>query len=174
MVRTSADRSGPGQSSAHRPARQTAVNARSASGRHASVSGAAPSSTAHSSWYAAHAARLQATASSGQKEVQQSRGVPTMQSSSLAHTWASTSSEGSSGLTPPEPDSPSSGGGFDAGAVLPQHLRRWLRDRISSGNTARDAIPGPVHERLREEMRAGIVDLQRLLGRDLSAWLAPR
>lgn len=61
-----------------------------------------------------------------------------------------------------------------AGAVLPQHLRRWLRDRISSGNTARDAIPGPVHERLREEMRAGIVDLQRLLGRDLSAWLAPR
>lgn len=58
------------------------------------------------------------------------------------------------------------------GALLPQGARRRVRDAISRANTKRDDMPVAVRERLREELRGDILDLQHLIGRDLSSWLA--
>lgn len=60
-----------------------------------------------------------------------------------------------------------------AGALLPPDTRRWLRDLISSRNTAKVELPRAAGERLRATMRDDIIDLQTLIQRDLSAWLRP-
>jgi hypothetical protein len=58
------------------------------------------------------------------------------------------------------------------GALLPQGARRRIRDTISRANVKRDEMPAAVRARLREELRGDILDLQQLIGRDLSPWLA--
>ena len=58
------------------------------------------------------------------------------------------------------------------GALLPQETRRRVRDRIARANTKRDEMPAAARERMREEWRDDIRDLQTLIGRDLSSWLA--
>ena len=59
-----------------------------------------------------------------------------------------------------------------AGALLPQGVRRRIRDAISRANVKRDEIPADARERLRGELVENILDLQALIGRDLSPWLA--
>lgn len=58
------------------------------------------------------------------------------------------------------------------GALLPQEARRRIRDTISRANVKRDEMPAAVRARLREELRGDILDLEQLIGRDLSSWLA--
>lgn len=58
-----------------------------------------------------------------------------------------------------------------AGSFLPTHARRWLRDRISRSNVQRPAMPAAARERLRRQFREDILELQDLIGQDLSAWI---
>jgi hypothetical protein len=58
------------------------------------------------------------------------------------------------------------------GAVVPQPVRRWVRDRIARANMKRVDMPAAARERLRDDLRADILGLQDLIGRDLSSWLA--
>jgi hypothetical protein len=59
-----------------------------------------------------------------------------------------------------------------AGAVLPEGARRRIRDAISRANVKRDEMSVDARERLRRGLRSDILDLQELIGRDLSPWLA--
>ena len=56
-------------------------------------------------------------------------------------------------------------------AALPLRARRALRTRLRTANLRREAPPPDVRKALVAELRPGIVALQDLLGRDLSAWL---
>ena len=58
------------------------------------------------------------------------------------------------------------------GALLPEGARRRIRDAISRANLKRDEISPEARVRLRRELRSDILDLQELIGRDLSPWLA--
>ena len=58
------------------------------------------------------------------------------------------------------------------GALLPEGARRRIRDAISRANVKRDEMSPEARERLRRELRSDILDLQELIGRDLSPWVA--
>ena len=58
-----------------------------------------------------------------------------------------------------------------AAFFLPQALRRRIRDRLSRLNVARAELSPSARERLVAKLRPEILELQGLLGRDLSMWL---
>ena len=58
-----------------------------------------------------------------------------------------------------------------AAVFLPQALRRRIRDRLSRLNVVRADLSPSARERLAAKLRPEILDLQGLLGRDLSMWL---
>jgi hypothetical protein len=57
------------------------------------------------------------------------------------------------------------------GSVLPEELKRRIRDAISDRNVQRPELPAAAREQLRAELHPDILELQKLIGRDLSAWL---
>ena len=57
------------------------------------------------------------------------------------------------------------------GRLLPEELKRRIRDAISDKNLDRPDIPPRARAALLERLHGDIEDLQRLLGRDLSRWL---
>ena len=61
--------------------------------------------------------------------------------------------------------------GSIAAIFLPQPVRRRIRDWISSFNVARADFSPTTRARLAAKLRPDILELQEMLGRDLSAWL---
>lgn len=58
-------------------------------------------------------------------------------------------------------------------AVLPYRLRRAVKNSVVERNLTRPAVMQPqVRQQLREVFRADILELQNLVGRDLSHWLS--
>jgi len=57
------------------------------------------------------------------------------------------------------------------GRVVPEELKRRIRDAISNRNLERPELQESAREYLRAELRMDILQLQTLLRRDLSAWL---
>lgn len=61
--------------------------------------------------------------------------------------------------------------GSIAALFLPISVRRRIRDRISRLNVARAEFSPTARARLAAKLRPDILELQEMLGRDLSAWL---
>ena len=61
--------------------------------------------------------------------------------------------------------------GSIAAIFLPPPVRRRIRDWISSFNVARADFSPTARARLAAKLRPDILELQEMLGRDLSAWL---
>jgi hypothetical protein len=61
--------------------------------------------------------------------------------------------------------------GSIAALFLPLPVRRRIRDRISRLNIARSEFSPTARARLAAKLRSDILDLQEMLGRDLSGWL---
>ena len=61
--------------------------------------------------------------------------------------------------------------GSIAAFFLPLAVRRRIRDRISSLNVARAEFSPTARARLAAKLRPDILELQEMLGRDLSGWL---
>jgi hypothetical protein len=63
--------------------------------------------------------------------------------------------------------------GSIASLFMPKSLRRSIRNRLSRLNVARSEFSPTAHARLVSKLRPEILELQGMLGRDLSAWLEP-
>lgn len=61
-----------------------------------------------------------------------------------------------------------------AGRLLPDKLRRVIKDKISSGNTQREEMPNEARALLVDELRDDVMALSALLQMDLSHWLRLR
>jgi hypothetical protein len=59
-----------------------------------------------------------------------------------------------------------------ARAVLPASVRERAKLRVTNQNLARRELPAEMRRELTQVFRDDILQLQDLIGRDLSAWLA--
>jgi len=57
------------------------------------------------------------------------------------------------------------------GRLLPEELKRRIRDAIADRNMERPEMPDRARDRLRAELRPDVIALQELIGRDLSHWI---
>ena len=57
------------------------------------------------------------------------------------------------------------------GPLVPEELKRRVRDAVSDRNVERPRLDDRTRERLRDELESDVRILQELIGRDLSAWL---
>jgi hypothetical protein len=55
--------------------------------------------------------------------------------------------------------------------LLPSRVRRQAKERVRGWNLAKPEVPREVRSRLTAEYREDILELQDLIGRDLSGWL---
>jgi hypothetical protein len=58
-------------------------------------------------------------------------------------------------------------------AVVPKHIRTRIRMLLSERDAQRPRMPDAVRERLADHFAGPNLELQRLIGRDLSAWNFP-
>lgn len=58
-----------------------------------------------------------------------------------------------------------------AGWLIPEKVKRRIRDAVSDRNLFKPPCPEDARDRLKRELREDILKLQNLLKRDLSAWL---